>query len=258
MAGKHVLFMHGLFMTHRCWDGWVNRFQTAGYTTQAVAYPGRDKSVEELRRAHPDANVGKLTFDSVLAHYTKAIQAMSDQPVLVGHSLGGLLVQVLLNRGLGAVGVAIHSGPPQGLLSLKPSFFRANWPALNPFSPSPYMMPFSAFQYAFVNGMPEAEQRAIYDQHVPPESLGIPRGVLSSPAAKIDYSKDHAPLLMLAGSNDHIIPASLNQTNFARYKASLSITAYKQFAGRNHCGFVSKGWDEYADYVLQWLENPRA
>jgi len=257
MSGKTIVFIHGLFMTYRCWDGWLQRFQNKGYTCVAVPYPGREKTVTELRKAHPDPEVGKLTFDSVLAHHEAIIKAMPEPPILIGHSMGGLLTQVLLNRGLGAGGVAISTAPPQGLLSFKFSFFRSNWAALNPLNPTnrPYVMPFSAFQYAFVNGLPEPEQRAIYEEHVPPEALGIPRGVLSSRNAKIDFARAHAPLLIIGGGIDHIIPVSLVRANAARYKASSSITDYKEFPDRNHYGFAQKGWEPMADFVEDWIKQ---
>ena len=114
------------------------------------------------------------------------------------------------------------------------------------------MMPFSGFQYSFVNGLPLDEQKQGYEQVVP-ESLRLARGTLTS-VAHIDFQKPHAPLLMIAGENDHIIPASLNRKNFKRYEASKpSMTAFKEFEGRNHFLVGAKGWQEIADYILSWL-----
>ncbi|MBE2194434.1 MAG: alpha/beta hydrolase [Anaerolinea sp.] len=254
MPTKTVLFIHGLFMTYHCWDQWVERYQAKGYTCVAVPYPQRDKSPAEIQKAHPDPNLPKVTFEGVLDHLIKTIQGLTEPPIIIGHSFGGLFTQLLINRGFGMAGVAVDSAPPQGLLSTKFSFLWGNRGLLNPLNRSsrPYRMSFGAFQYAFVNGMPEAEQRKIYEEQAVPESLRIPRGALSSPNARIDYRKPHPPLLLIAGSNDHIVPASLNKANFKRYQESDSVTELKEFPGRNHFGIGQKGWEELADYALEW------
>jgi pimeloyl-ACP methyl ester carboxylesterase len=257
MSSQTILFIHGLFMTHRCWDGWVSYFGAKGYTCHAVPYPGRDKPPAELRKMHPDPQLSALTFDSVLAHYEKTAASLAEPPIIIGHSMGGLLTQALINRGLGAGGVAIASAPPRGIFSTRWSFLRSNWPLINPLNPAsrPYLMPFADFQYTFVNGLPLAEQREAYDQQVVPESLRIPRGVLSSANGQIDFKKAHMPLLMLAGAADHIIPDSLVRANFKKYEASASITDFETFADRTHYGIAQAGWEKMADYVYEWIRR---
>lgn len=259
MATKTVVFIHGLFLTYKGWEPWVKRYQAKGYNAIAIPWPLRDKSVEELRRIHPDPALGQLTLDAVLQHHINVIQGLSEKPIIIGHSFGGLLTQLLINRGLGAAGVAVDSAPPQGVLSFKWSFLKAGWPLLN-FARSaskPYFMSFPEFQYAFVNGQPLEEQRRAYDTYVVPESLRAGRGALTS-AARVDYNKPHAPLLFIAGETDHIIPASLNETNFKKYPANGSVTAFKQFSGRNHFGLGAPGWEEMADYALDWAVQQNA
>jgi pimeloyl-ACP methyl ester carboxylesterase len=251
---KTVLFIHGLFMSANSWDHWVTYFEDKGYNAIAVPWPGRDKSAEQLRAEHPNPAVGQQTFSAVLDHHEELIRGLDEPPILIGHSFGGLIAQIMLNRGLGAAGVAIDSAPPMGVISTKWSFIKSNWPLLNPFNlPSkPYMMPFSGFQYSFVNGLPLEAQKRAYEQVVP-ESIRLARGSLT-PAARIDFKKPHAPLLMIAGENDHITPASLNKANFKRYQASKpSVTDFKAFAGRNHFLVGAEGWEEIADYILNWL-----
>jgi alpha-beta hydrolase superfamily lysophospholipase len=113
-------------------------------------------------------------------------------------------------------------------------------------------MSFRRFQYAFVNGLPLAEQQAAYGKYVVPESRRIPRQSLT---AKIDFSKPHPPLLLIAGSADHLIPASLNRTNYNRYKSSPSVTLFKEFPGRTHYIVGQKNWEEVANYILSWLNE---
>lgn len=256
MLSKTIMFIHGMFMTSRCWEQWVPYFEAKGYTCLAPNWPGRDASIEALRNAHPDPKLGQLILSDVIDHYVGIIQNLNEAPILIGHSMGGLCVQILLQRGVASAGVAIDPAPPVGVFPTRWSFFKANWPMINPFisKTQPHMMTFEQFQYAFVNDMPETEQRAAYDRYVVPESRGVPRESLGT-VAKIAFGEKQRPLLLIAGQNDHIIPASLNKQNYAKYRQSGSVTAFKEFAGRNHFIIGQPNWSEVADYILSWLEE---
>lgn len=253
---KTVVFIHGNFVSRHCWDAWIARYEARGYTCIAPPFPGREKSVAELKRNPEDPFLGTLTIDQVIDHYVKTIQSLPEKPIVIGHSFGGLLTQQMVKRDLAAAAVAIDSVPPQGVLTLRWSFTRSLWPVINPFISvsRPYYMPFEHFQYSFANNLPLAEQRKAYDADVVPESRRLSRGGLSS-AARIDFKKPHAPLLLIAGEKDHIMPASLNRTNFNRYKkGSNSITEFKEFPGHAHYSIIggNRGWEEVADYALDW------
>ena len=224
----------------------------------ALPWPGRDATVEELNRRHPDPHLSELGFRTVVEHHAAAIRAMGEAPIIIGHSMGGLVTQSLLHRGLGAVGVAIDSAPPAGVLVPSLSLLRANWPVLNPFLPSsrPYRMSLSRFQYAFVNGMPLEVQKSIYETQVVPESLRVPRGSRSK-SEGIDFTRPHPPLLLTAGSMDQVIPPKLNRENFDRYRRGSSSTVeFKEFPGRNHFGVLGgPNWEEVADFAVDWAER---
>ena len=255
MTTKTIVLVHGMFMNPLCWENWILRLQAKGYKVHAPAWPGRDKSVEELRKAHPDPELPKLRLNHVVDHMANFIQSLDEKPAVIGHSMGGLVVQLLLQRDLAVAGVAIDPAPPMGVFTMKWSFIKANFPAINPFLLSqPVKMSFEQFQYAFVNTLPLDEQRAIYDRYAVPESRGVPTSSLSG-TGKIDFKKPHPPLLITAGEKDHIVPASLNKSNFNKYKASSSLTEFNEFAGRDHFLIGEKGWEEVADFSLAWLEK---
>lgn len=249
----NVIFIHGMFMTPRCWEHWEPRFRARGHLTQAPAWPEHVAPVEELRARQPSAALGALTLDAVVEHH-RAIARAAGRPVLVGHSMGGLVVQLLLAEGLGAAGVAIDSAPPKGVLSLRWSFLKSNWPAISPFAriDDPIGLTFEQFSYAFVNGLPPDEQRAAYDRYCVPESRRVGKGPTTKTAA-IDFSKARAPLLLIAGENDHIIPASLNRSNHARYARSPKPAELREFPGRTHFIIGQRGWEEVADFALDWI-----
>jgi hypothetical protein len=155
---------------------------------------------------------------------------------------------------LGFSGVAIHSVPPQGIMTFKFSFLKAGWGPLGFFTSvkKTFLHSFRQWQYAFTNGMDCDAQKEGYYQFAIPESKLIVRDTITK-AAKVNFSKPHAPLLFTSGSDDHTIPASLNYANYLRYKDSNSITDYKAFKGRNHFVLNQPTWKEDADYILAWI-----
>jgi pimeloyl-ACP methyl ester carboxylesterase len=256
MNTRTIVFIHGMYMNSLCWEKWKDRYQSKGYTCLAPDWPGRNRTVQELRERHPDPQLGKLTLSMVVGHYVDFIKTLDEKPILIGHSMGGLVAQLLLQKDLAGAAVAIDSAPPAGVFTLKWTFIKTNWPHITPFASldSPIQMPFERFQYAFANGLPLAVQRAAFDRYVVPESRRIPRESLT---ARVDFKKAHAPLLMIAGSADNIIPPSLNHTNYARYKQTPSVTTFKQFDGRTHFIIGQQNWEEVADYGLAWLKDKR-
>jgi pimeloyl-ACP methyl ester carboxylesterase len=254
MQTKTILFIHGMYMNSLCWEKWVAHFQARGYRCVAPDWPGREQPPDVLRKNHPDPQLGQLTLSRVLEHYVHTISALDEKPALVGHSMGGLAVQLLLQSDLAAAGVAIDSAPPMGVLTTRWPFLKSNWPHITPFvsQSSPIEMTFERFQYTFVNTLPSSEQQAAYERYVVPESRRVPHESLT---ARIDFKKPHPPLLLIAGSADNLIPPSLNKTNYARYKNSPSETDFKVFAGRTHFIIGQKGWQEVADYIIAWLNE---
>jgi len=255
MKTKTIVLIHGMFMTPLCWENWVPYYESKGYRVVAPPWPGRDKPIENLRRNHADPRLAELKLSDVVERMERVIDSLEEKPALIGHSMGGLVGQLLLQKDLAVAGVAIDPAPPQGVLTTKWSFIKSNFPAINPLLVNrPVVMSFEHFQYAFVNTLPLDEQRAAYDRYVVPESRRVPIQLFAS-ASKVDFKKQHPPLRITAGEKDHIIPAALVRTNFNRYKNSSSVTDFKEFAGRDHFLIGSPGWQEVADYSLAWLEK---
>ena len=260
MPSKTVAFIHGAFVTKHCWDPWIERYQARGYNCVPIAWPGRDKTVETLKLNPDDPFLSTLSISDAIDHHVNTIEALAEKPIIIGHSTGGLFTQIMLQRDLGVAGVAIDSVPPQGVLTMAWSFIRSLWPVLNPLIPSsrPYYMTFPQFQYSFAHTLPLVEQHAAYASVIVPESRRLARGALSS-AARVDFKRERAPLLMIAGEKDHIMPASLNRSNYLRYGESPSVTGFKEFPGRTHyTAIAGSGWEEVADYALDWANRAQA
>lgn len=256
IQSKSIVFITGAFVSNTCWDEWRTYFESKGYSTIAPAWPYKDASVAELRSRHPhnDKELALLTLKELREHYENIIKSQPEKPIVIGHSYGGLLTQIMVNNGLAAAGVAIHSVPPKGVFPYEFSFLKAGWKALGVFTSieETYMMAFEDWQYAFVNGMPLEAQQAAYDTYTIPESKTISRDALSE-EAKVDFKKEHVPLLITAGDTDHIIPAHLNHRNFEAYQKNNSVTEYKVFPNRNHFVLGQPSWKEDAAYIYDWL-----
>lgn len=177
MTTRTIVFIHGMYMNNVCWEHWPEYFQDKGYKCLAPAWPGRDHPVDLLRNRHPDSKLGEITLWNVMDLYKKTVMTLDEKPIVVGHSMGGLIVQLLLQNNLAAAGVAIDSAPPMGVFSTKWSFLKSNWPHITPFisQSKPIAMSFSRFQYTFVNTMPLSDQKAAFEKYVVPESRRVPR-----------------------------------------------------------------------------------
>lgn len=260
-AARTVVFIHGMFVTPRCWQAWETYFQARGYRTVAPAWPEHERPISEQRHRHPSPALAQLTLEELVRYHREVIKGLDlsedQKPILIGHSMGGLVVQLLLQEGIGAAGVAIDSAPPKGVISLRWSFLRSNWPAISPFASldEPISMSPAAFAYAFTNTLSPAEQAAAYEEHIVPESRRVGKGPTTA-AGAIDFRKPRPPLLLIAGEQDRIIPASLNRKNYERYQASPALTSFQEFPGRDHWLLASTGWQEVADYALAWLAAP--
>jgi len=242
-----IVLIHGMYMNVGSWDPWRERAAAAGHTTHVIEWPGHEGEPSELRAAPPEI-LRTLTFPELADHHARELAAIEGDYVLVGHSIGGLLVQNLLARGLGTAGVAICPAPPSGLTSFRPEFFRSNLPHINAFARRmPLQQSPSRFHYTFANSLPRAESDALWDRYCTSEARGIPLSTLGR-GGKVDPTKVTVPLLVFGGTNDHLIPASLARKIASRYPTA----EYREIPGADHALCSTPGWEKLADDVFEW------
>ena len=250
-----IVLVHGLWMTSRSWEHWKERYEAQGYKVLTPAWPGFDGEVEGLR-ADP-APLAGLTAQQVIDSYDRIIRELESPPIIMGHSLGGAITQVLLDRGLGAAAVGVAPATVKGILDLPLSTLRASghilgWPP-NRSKATPSSR--KQFKYAFGNTMTQAESDAIYDRYYIPSAnrvlFDIALANLSRNApTEVDFNKaDRAPLLMIAFEHDHVVPPKPIRHNASKYTAGT--VAFTEFPGRPHFP-GAPGWEEVADYALSW------
>ena len=256
-----VVLIHGLWMTALSWEHWVERYTNRGFTVIARSWPGMDGDVDHLRR-DPSA-VEHLGIGEIVDYYEEIIRGLERPPIIMGHSFGGAFTQILLDRGLGAAGVAIDSAAVKGILALPLSTLKSGFPVLKSLANNhkAVMLTPEEFHYAFTNTLSDEESAVVYQRYaVPGPGRVLFQGALANftphAATTVDFhNDDRAPLLIIAGGEDHVSPDAINQATAKRQGESRAITAYKEFPGRSHYTLGQPGWEDVADYALDWAIN---
>ena len=259
MAKRTIVFIHGLWIHASSWQPWMDFFKQNGYETLNPPWPGDSATVAECRaNPQPIANRG---VTEIADSYAKVIETLSEPPILIGHSFGGLLTQILLGRGIAAAGVAIDPAPVKGVWQLPFSVLKASFPVLgNPFNfTKAKSLTFDHFRYGFANAVPEKEARELYDRWTIPApcrplfQAGL--ATFAGSETKVNTANTtRGPLLITGGEKDHISPPILGQASAKKYNSSV-ITEFKLFEGRGHSLIVDQGWKEIAAYSLTWLNK---
>jgi pimeloyl-ACP methyl ester carboxylesterase len=257
-AKPPIVLIHGLWMTPLSWEKWVERYSARGHEVLAPAWPGLDRDPKALRE--DPSGLEHLGVTEIVEHYEALIGDLAGAPIVMGHSFGGLFTQLLLDRGHGVAGVAIDSAAAKGVFTLPASELRSAFPVLK--SPlnnhRAVLLTPEEFHYAFTNTMSEVESAAVYERYaVPGPGRVLFQGALANfnprAATAVDYrNDDRAPLLFIAGGEDHVIPPQVDEAQARKYRRSAAVTDFKAFPGRSHFTIGQDGWEDVADYALDW------
>ena len=245
-------------MTPLSWEHWIDRYTARGYRVLAPAWPGMDVDIEQLRA--DTSAVDHLGIEEIVDHYDEIIRGLDDPPIVMGHSFGGAFTEVLLDRGLGAAGVGIDAAGVKGITKLPFSELKSGFPILKNPANVHHAVPltFEEFHYAFTNTMSKDEARPAYERYaVPGPGRVLFQGAFANfnprTPLQVDFRKDdRAPLLLIAGGSDHTVPAVVDESMAKHYGKSKAITEYKLFPDRSHFTVGEDGWEEVADYALDW------
>jgi pimeloyl-ACP methyl ester carboxylesterase len=241
------------------WQAWIAHFTAAGYQPVAPGWPHEPPTVDEAR-ANPDA-VANLSIDEVTDHYA-AILADLEDPILIGHSFGGLFAEKLLGQGHGAAAVAIDPAQIKGVLPLPLAQLRSGLPALcNPANLHRSVeLTEKEFRYGFGNAVTEEESAELFQRWTIPSparplfQAAAANFVMHAQAAVDTANTERGPLLLISGTADHTVPDVVTRSTFKQYRDSTAVTELKQFEGRGHSLTIDNGWQEVADAILDWLK----
>jgi pimeloyl-ACP methyl ester carboxylesterase len=256
-----LMLIHGAWLSARSWENFADYFGKRGFAVSAPEWPRKHGDVEQLRE---DADELKgLGLDEIVDHHEQLIRELDQPPVLIGHSYGGLIVELLLDRGLGRAGVAMSPAPPKGILVLPFSTLKAGAPALA--HPSKWhgvvTLTQDEFAYGFVNTFSPEDAAAAYERYAVPETgqifyeAGFANFHLHPPTEVHFKSGDRAPLLIVGAEQDHTVPASLSKAQYKKYERSPAKTDYVEFEGRPHMMMAAEGWEELAASIDEWLRG---
>jgi pimeloyl-ACP methyl ester carboxylesterase len=256
-----LMLIHGAWLSSRSWENFADYFAKRGFAVSAPEWPRKHGDVEELRE--DEEALKGLGIAEIVDHYEAQIRALDSPPVLIGHSFGGLIVELLLDRRLGRAGVALSPAPPKGILVLPFSSLKAAAPALA--HPSKWhgvvtLTP-EEFSYAFASTFSPEDAAAAYERYAVPETgqilyeAGFANFHLNPPSEVHFKNEDRAPLLIVGATEDHTVPASVSKAQHKKYERSSAKTDYLEFEGRPHLFMVGEGWDEVAAGIDSWLDG---
>ncbi len=251
---KTIILLHGNFVNNTSWSEWKSRYEQRGYIVHTPANPGHQGTPADLRnKVHPDLT--KTGFIEVVNNLAQLIGSLSEKPLIIGHSMAGMAAMKLLEMGKVGAAVSIDGAPPKNVF---PPFktLKAVLPAFGFFSTKDYFMgSHNWYNKCFFNTLPEGDRVKAFDSIAVPESYKVSRQLVLNSFSNIDFSKQHAPILFIGGGSDNIFPSSLTTTIANRYNDKNSQIDLKIFEGKSHFICGEPGWEQVADYILDWYEK---
>jgi len=256
-----VIFIHGLWLHASSWEHWLGLFRAGGYDPIAPLWPGESDNVPETRR-NPDhlANIG---IDDLTEHFVRIITSFDVAPILIGHSVGGMVVEKLIGEGFGAAGVAIDPAQIKGVLPMPIRQLRATLPVMiNPSNVSKAVaLTEEQFRFAFGNRLSQQESDDLFEQWTIPSparplfQTGLVNFQLHSQAVVNTANENRAPLLIISGTEDNTEPEAIADSTLKLYRSSNAVTEIRKFADRGHSLTIDGGWREVATETLLWLRE---
>ena len=254
-----VVFVHGLWLLPSSWARWADAFDQAGYASLTPGWPDDPATVVEAKE-HPEVLAGK-SIGQVADHFEEVIRRLTKEPIVIGHSFGGLLTEILAGRGLASASVAISPAPFRGVLPLPFSSLRAASPVLrNPANRHRAVpLTYDQFRYAFANAVDEDRAKRLYEKYcVPAPGEPLFQGAAANlnpwTEAKVDAKNpDRGPMLIIAGGRDHTVPVAISKSSFKHEQDNDATTEMAEMADRGHSLTIDDGWQEVAETALKFV-----
>jgi len=254
---KTIVMIHGMWGGSWYWENYKRFFEAKGYQCITPTLRFHDVAPEEL----PNPQLGTTSLLDYVEDLEKEIHQLDALPILMGHSMGGLLAQMLGSRGLAKALVLLTPASPRGINALTPSVIRSFWSGLTKwgFWRKPLRQTFNEAIYSMLQLLPVEEQKKIFDRFVCESgraAFEIGFWFLDRKgASRVDEANVTCPILVVAGGRDRITPASVVRKVAAKY---IAVSTYKEFPNHAHWVIGEPHWQEVAEHVSHWLERVQA
>ncbi|HKH42857.1 MAG TPA: alpha/beta hydrolase [Solirubrobacterales bacterium] len=256
-----IVLIHGLWVLPSSWDNWVEYFEQEGYAGLTPDWPDDPETVEEAR-ANPDV-LAKKKLKQIADHTAEVIGGLDKKPAVMGHSTGGLLAQLIADRGLSAATVAIDPGPFRGVLPLPVSTLRVSAPVLrNPLNRGRAItLTLDQFNYGWGNALGDEETKQLYETyHVAGSAAALMQmanaNVNPWTEAKLNpKNPERGPLLIIDGEKDHTVPWAIANASYKRQSRNPGVTEIVRMPNRGHSLTIDSGWREVAQTALDFVKR---
>jgi pimeloyl-ACP methyl ester carboxylesterase len=249
-----IFMIHGMWGGPWCWENYKPYFEGLGY--RCVTATLRLHNVRPTDP--PDPRLGTTSLLDYAADLEQEIRQLGVKPIVMGHSMGGLLAQIVGSRVDPKALILLTPGAPAGILALTPSVLRSFLSGMSRwgFWKKPMRQTYGEAVYSMMHLMPPDEQRRTYDRFVYESGRAASENGFwlfdARRAAAVDESKVTCPVLVVAGAQDRITPASVVRQVARKYGAG---STYKEFPNHAHSVLSEPGWQEVAQCAADWLKQ---
>jgi len=248
---RTIVMIHGMWGGGWCWEYYKNFFEEKGYQchTPYLRYHEVDPQDD------PDPRLGATSLLDYAQDLEDYIQKLDQKPILMGHSMGGLLAQMLGARDIATALVLLTPASPAGIIALRYSVLKSFWGILSKpgFWKNPHRMQYESAVYSMMEVLEEPERKSIYDRFVYESGRALTEIAfwnLGVRGASVDSAKVNCPVLVVGGGKDRITPPTVVRKVAQKYKGT-----YIEFGDHAHMVIVEKGWEKIAGFVDYWLEE---
>jgi non-heme chloroperoxidase len=255
-VAKTLLMIHGMWGSGEIWDGYKTYFEKLGYNVLTPTLRWHDAKYLNA----PPKELGTTSLLDYAADIEKQIKELKEKPIIIGHSMGGLLAQILASRGLAESAILLTPAPPAGVFAFRLSSTRTFLSVLSvwAFWRHPMRPTFGEAKYGIFNRLTSKQQVEEYAKYVYESGQASFETAFSqldsNKATYVDERSVQCPVLVVAAAHDKIVPVSVAKQVAKKYQKSTPVT-FKVFKKFGHAIQQQKGWEEIPAYLDDWIRK---
>lgn len=252
--GEIIFMIHGMWGSPEYWGNYKTLFEKKGYNCITTTLRFHDMDPKDA----PDPQLGITSLLDYAEDLEREISQLKVKPIIIGHSMGGLLAQILGSRDLAKAIILLTPASPAGIMALRPSVIKSFWSVQRKwgFWKKPMRQTFDEAVYSMMHLLSPNEQKEAFDKYVYESGRAAYEIGFwffdPKKASKVDDSKVTCPVLVIGAIEDKITPVSVVRKVAKKYK---NFSTYKEFKNHAHWVIGEPGWQEVAQYIIDWIEQ---